>query len=103
MAEANLHHHRRAAVGGVLLGSVISALFLALTSIAAYVILDLRENVKDREEDMRRNAIYVATWSAEIENRREDIRDLQHFFPSHGHPTPNPPTTNPTVPPPPHD
>lgn len=93
------HHRRRSAVGGVALGIVISALFLALASIAAFVILELRERVKSAEEDVRQNAIYVATWDSEIAARRADIKDLEHFFPSHGHPTPNPQTTNPTIPP----
>ena len=97
------HHHRRSAFGGVLLGAVISVLFLALASIAASVILDLRQRVKDAEERVEQNHIYVATWDAEIEARKADIKDLQHFFPSHGHPAPNPATTNPTITPPPHD
>ncbi len=103
MAHAEAHHRRRSVVGGFFLGVVISALFLALSSIAAFVILELRERVKSAEEDVRQNAIYVETWDGEIAARRADIKDLEHFFPSHGHPSPNPQTTNPTIPPTPHD
>lgn len=103
MVHVEAQHRRRSAVGGVVLGVVISALFLALSSVAAFVILELRERVKGAEEDVRQNAIYLATWDGEIAARRADIKDLEHFFPSHGHPAPNPQTTNPTIPPTPHD
>lgn len=97
------HHRRRSTYGGILLGTIISALFLALSSIGLYVILDLRERVKDAEKQMDQNSIYVRTWDAEIESRRADIRDLEAFFPSQEHPAPNPPSINPTIPPPQHD
>ncbi len=100
---ADGHHKRHNTVGGVALGTIISVVFVALAAVPAFLLLSLLADVKAKEEQVARNRIHIAVWDSEISARNADIEDLQHFVPSHGHPAPNPPSANPTQPPPPHN
>ena len=100
MTEQNIRHHT---VGGIALGLLASLIFLAAASFCGYFILDLRAQVHEAEANVQDNTASVRTWDTEIEAREADIADLRVFFPSHAQPAPNPPSSNPTVTPPPHD
>jgi hypothetical protein len=96
-------YHRRSAAGGIALGLLASLIFLAAASVCAYFFLDLSARVYAAESMADYNAVRVKAWDAEIEAREADIEDLRRLFPSHAQPAPNPPSSNPTVPPPPHN
>jgi hypothetical protein len=99
----NGQHKRRSTAGGIALGFVASLVFLAAASACAFIILGLRARVHEAESEVRYNAAWIEAWDGEIDARKADIKDLQHFFPSHGQPAANPPSSNPTVPPSPHN
>jgi hypothetical protein len=100
---ADTQQPRHSVPGGVALGTIISLVFLAIAAVPAALLLQLLVRSYELQQTIEINDDHIVTWDNEIKARELDIQDLTHFLPSHGRPAANPPSTNPTVTPPPHD